>query len=72
MDDLLESVVNLNGQVVSLNERVGNGNEQVDGENGRGVESPPPDTNPHAGYAFEYPVTEYHADGTTSQGRMDM
>ena len=32
----------------------------------------PIDTHPHAGYAFEYPVTEHHADGTTSIGRMDM
>ena len=36
------------------------------------LEVPPPDTHPHAGYAFEDPVAEHHADGTTSQGRMDM
>jgi hypothetical protein len=36
------------------------------------LEVPPPDNQPHGGYFFEYPVTEHHADGTTSQGRIDL
>ncbi len=36
------------------------------------LEVPAPDNHPHAGYFFEYPVTEHHPDGTTSQGRMDL
>ena len=30
------------------------------------LEVPAPDNHPNAGYFFEYPVTEQHADGTTS------
>ena len=36
------------------------------------IEVPHPDNHPNAGYFFEYPVTEPHADGTTSQGRIDL
>ena len=36
------------------------------------LEVPRPDNQPAAGYFFEYPVTEHHADGTTSQGRIDL
>ena len=36
------------------------------------LEVPAPDNHPNAGYFFEYPVTEQHADGTTSQGRIDL
>lgn len=36
------------------------------------LEVPPPDNKPDAGYYFEYPITEHHADGTTSQGRVDL
>ncbi len=36
------------------------------------LEVPRPDNQPHAGYFFEYPVTEHHADGTTTQGRIDL
>jgi hypothetical protein len=36
------------------------------------LEVPAPDNHPHAGYFFEYPVTEHHADGTTSTGRIDL
>ncbi len=36
------------------------------------LEVPHPDNHPSAGYFFEYPVTEPHADGTTSQGRIDL
>ena len=32
----------------------------------------PPDNHPHAGYFFEFPVVEHHADGTTSNGRIDL
>lgn len=31
-----------------------------------------PDNHPGNGYFFEYPVTEQHAEGTTSQGRIDL
>ncbi len=33
---------------------------------------PRPDNHPHAGYFFEFPVTEHHADGTTTNGRIDL
>ncbi len=33
---------------------------------------PRPDAQPHGGYFFEFPVTEHHADGTTSIGRIDL
>ena len=36
------------------------------------LEVPAPDNHPHAGYFFEYPVTEHHADGSTSPGRIDL
>ena len=36
------------------------------------IEVPRPDNQPHAGYFFEYPVTEHHPDGSTSQGRIDL
>jgi hypothetical protein len=36
------------------------------------LEVPAPDNHPAHGYFFEYPVTEHHADGTTSQGRIDL
>ena len=36
------------------------------------LEVPRPDNQPLAGYFFEYPVTEPHADGTTSAGRIDL
>jgi hypothetical protein len=36
------------------------------------LEVSPPDNKPDAGYYFEYPITEHHADGTTSQGRVDL
>ncbi len=36
------------------------------------LEVPRPDPNPHAGYFFEYPVTEQHADGSKSNGRIDL
>lgn len=31
-----------------------------------------PDNHPSNGYFFEYPVTEHHVDGTTSQRRIDL
>ena len=37
-----------------------------------GLEVPAPDNHPNAGYFFEYPVTERHADGTPSNGRIDL
>ncbi|MCC6822034.1 MAG: class I SAM-dependent DNA methyltransferase, partial [Verrucomicrobia subdivision 3 bacterium] len=36
------------------------------------LEVPAPDNHPHAGYFFEFPVIEHHADGTTSSGRIDL
>src|SRR5450759_466263 len=36
------------------------------------LEVPKPDNHPNAGYFFEYPVTEHHADGSTSTGRIDL
>lgn len=36
------------------------------------LEVPRPDPHPDAGYFFEYPVTEHHADGTTTVGRIDL
>jgi hypothetical protein len=36
------------------------------------LEVPAPDNHPANGYFFEYPVTERHADGTTSTGRIDL
>jgi len=33
---------------------------------------PRPDNHPNAGYFFEFPVTEQHADGTTTGGRIDL
>lgn len=36
------------------------------------LDVPHPDNHPGNGYFFEYPVTEHHADGTTSQGRIDL
>jgi hypothetical protein len=33
---------------------------------------PRPDPKPGSGYAFEFPVTEHHPDGTTSEGRIDL
>lgn len=36
------------------------------------LEVPRPDNHPDAGYFFEYPVTEHHSEGTTSQGRIDL
>ncbi len=36
------------------------------------LEVPRPDAHPGDGYFFEFPVTERHADGTTSEGRIDL
>lgn len=36
------------------------------------LEVPAPDNHPNAGYFFEYPVTEHPADGSTTQGRIDL
>lgn len=36
------------------------------------LQVPRPDNHPHAGYFFEFPVTEHHADGTTTSGRIDL
>ena len=36
------------------------------------LEVPAPDNHPQAGYFFEYPVTEHHADGSMSTGRIDL
>jgi len=36
------------------------------------LEVPRPDNHPDNGYFFEYPVTENHADGTTTTGRIDL
>jgi hypothetical protein len=33
---------------------------------------PRPDPKPGSGYAFEFPVTEHHPDGSTSEGRIDL
>ena len=33
---------------------------------------PRPDPKPGSGYAFEFPVTEHHPDGSTSEGRTDL
>jgi hypothetical protein len=33
---------------------------------------PRPDPKPGSGYAFEFPVTEHHLDGSTSEGRIDL
>jgi hypothetical protein len=33
---------------------------------------PRPDPKPDSGYAFEFPVTEHHPDGSTSLGRIDL
>ena len=36
------------------------------------LDVPHPDPHPHNGYFFEFPVTEHHPDGTTSDGRIDL
>ena len=36
------------------------------------LDVPRPDAHPCDGYFFEFPVTERHADGTTSEGRIDL
>lgn len=36
------------------------------------LEVPAPDNHPANGYFFEYPVTEHHADGSKSTGRIDL
>jgi len=36
------------------------------------LDVPRPDAHPGDGYFFEFPVTERHADGTTSEGRIDL
>ena len=36
------------------------------------LEVPAPDNHPQVGYFFEYPVTEHHADGSTTTGRIDL
>jgi hypothetical protein len=36
------------------------------------LEVPRPEPTRDAGYGFEYEVTEHHADGTTSKGRVDL
>ena len=33
---------------------------------------PRPDPKPGSGYSFEFPVTEHHPDGSTSEGRIDL
>ena len=33
---------------------------------------PRPDPDREKGYGFEYPVTQRHVDGTSSQGRIDL
>ena len=36
------------------------------------LDVPRPDAHPANGYFFEFPVTELHPDGTTSEGRIDL
>ena len=36
------------------------------------LQVPRPDNHPHPGYFFEFSVTEHHADGTTTNGRIDL
>jgi len=36
------------------------------------LDVPRPDAHPGHGYFFEFPVTELHPDGTTSDGRIDL